>query len=43
MVAKLYHFEPPEWVTGSIGILFITTAIASSIIERRRMQRVQQD
>ncbi len=36
MLTKLYHFEPPEWFTGSIGLLFIATAIVSSILERQR-------
>lgn len=36
MLTKLYHFEPPEWFTGSIGLIFILTAIVSSVIERRR-------
>ncbi|HSW90427.1 MAG TPA: DUF475 domain-containing protein, partial [Candidatus Saccharimonadales bacterium] len=36
MLAKLYHIEPAEWFTGSIGLIFIATAVASSIIERRK-------
>lgn len=36
MFAKLYHIEPPEWMTGSIGIVFIATAVITSILERRR-------
>lgn len=36
MFAKLYHIEPPEWMTGSLGLIFIVTAIASSVLERRR-------
>ena len=36
MFAKLYHVEPPEWMTGSIGIVFIATAVITSILERRR-------
>jgi len=37
MLAKLYHIEPAEWFTGSIGLIFIATAVASSIIERRKV------
>jgi hypothetical protein len=36
MFVKLYHIEPPEWLTGSIGLIFIGTAVFSSIVERRR-------
>ncbi len=36
MLIKLYHIEPPEWFTGSIGLLFVATATVSSIIERQR-------
>lgn len=36
MIGKLYHIELPEWATGSIGVVFIGTAVATSIISRRR-------
>lgn len=36
MLAKLYHLELPEYITGSLGLIFITTAVISSIIEKRR-------
>lgn len=36
MFVKLYHIEPPEWMTGSLGLVFIITAITSSVLERRR-------
>lgn len=36
MFMKLYHVEPPEWLTGSLGLIFIATAVVSSIIEKRR-------
>lgn len=39
MLTKLYHFEPPEWFTGSIGLLFVLTAIVSSILERTRAKK----
>lgn len=35
MFLKLYHIEPPEWMTGSLGLVFIATAIISSVIEKR--------
>lgn len=38
MIAKLYHVEMPEYVTGSLGLIFITTAVVSSIIEKRRLK-----
>lgn len=36
MLAKLYHVELPEWMTGSLGLVFIATAIISSVLEKRR-------
>lgn len=38
MLAKLYHLELPEWVTGSLGLIFIITAVISSIIEKRAQE-----
>lgn len=35
MFIKLYHIEPPEWMTGSLGLVFIGTAVVSSVLERR--------
>lgn len=35
MLAKLYHIELPEWQTGSLGLVFIATAVISSVIEKR--------
>ena len=37
MIIKLYQVEPPEWLVGSIGIIFVATAVISSIIEKRRL------
>jgi hypothetical protein len=34
MILKLYHVELPEFVTGSLGLVFIVIAITSSIIEK---------
>lgn len=36
MVLKLYDVELKEWMTGSIGLVFIGLAIATGIIQRRR-------
>lgn len=35
MLVKLYHIEPPEALTGSLGLVFVATAIVSSVIEKR--------
>lgn len=39
MMIKLYHVELPEWFVGSIGLVFIGTAVISSIIEKRLQQK----
>lgn len=39
MLVKLYHIEPPEWFTGSLGLVFIVTAITSSVIEKRLTEK----
>lgn len=36
MLIKLYHIEPPEWFVGSLGLVFIATAVVSSVLEMRR-------
>lgn len=38
MIAKLYHVELPEWLTGSLGLIFIVTAIVTSVIEKRQLK-----
>lgn len=38
MLIKLYHVEPPEWMVGSLGLVFIATAVGSSIVEMRRAE-----
>lgn len=35
MLVKLYHIELPEWMTGSLGLVFILTAVISSVLEKR--------
>lgn len=35
MLGKIYGFEPPEWATGMVGMVFIATAITSSVLEKR--------
>ena len=39
MLVKLYHVELPEVVTGSLGLVFIGTAVVSSIIEKRQQDK----
>jgi len=39
MLVKLYHIEPAEWFTGSVGLLFIITAVISSILERKKLTK----
>ncbi len=39
MLVKLYHVEPPEWIVGSLGLVFILTAIISSVLESRRQNK----
>ncbi|USN96300.1 MAG: DUF475 domain-containing protein [Candidatus Nomurabacteria bacterium] len=36
MLAKLYYVEPPDWLTGSLGLIFIVTAVVTSILEKRQ-------
>lgn len=36
MLVRLYSFELPEWIVGSLGLVFIAMAIVSSVIESRR-------
>jgi uncharacterized protein len=39
MLAKLYHLELPEWMTGSLGLIFIATAIVTSVIEKNQQDK----
>ncbi len=39
MLAKLYHLELPEVVTGSLGLVFIMTAVGTSILEKNSMRK----
>lgn len=39
MLVKLYHIELPEWMTGSLGLVFILTAVITSILEKRSMTK----
>lgn len=41
MLVKLYHVEPPEWFIGSIGLIFVATAVVSSVLEKRREKSVR--
>jgi hypothetical protein len=37
MLIKLYHIELPEAITGSLGLVFIMTAVITSVIEKRQL------
>lgn len=39
MLIKLYHVELPEAVTGSLGLVFIMTAVITSILEKRSQDK----
>lgn len=41
MLAKLFHLELPEWITGGLGLLFIALAVGSSVIEAYRLERLE--
>lgn len=36
MLLKLYHIEPPDWLVGSLGIVFIVAAILASRFWQRQ-------
>ena len=38
MFVKLYQVNPPEWLTGSLGLIVISIAVISSIIEQKRLK-----
>lgn len=40
MMLKLYHVEIPEWIVGSLGIVFITAAVWWSIRHQRIAKNV---
>lgn len=39
MMIKLYGVELPEWLVGGLGLVFVVTAIVSSVLEKQRMDR----
>lgn len=39
MMIKIYGVELPEWMVGGVGLVFIVTAITSSVLEKKRMDR----
>lgn len=41
MIAKLFHVELPEWATGGLGLIFISLAIGSSVLEMRSINLQQ--
>lgn len=42
MLIKLYHIELPEWLVGSLGIIFIIFAILTSILRKRASRDMPQ-
>lgn len=36
MMVKIYGVELPEWLVGGLGLIFVATAVISSILEKRR-------
>lgn len=38
MILKVYGIELSEWLTGSLGLIFIVTAVISSVLEKRRIK-----
>lgn len=38
MLLKLYHVHLPEWLIGSLGVVFIGLSVASSVRQRRRAE-----
>lgn len=41
MLVKLYHVDPPEWLVGSIGLVFIATAVISSVLEMKKAENAK--
>ncbi len=37
MMIKIYGVELPEWMVGGVGLVFVVTAITSSVLEKKRM------
>ena len=35
MLAKLFHVELPEWLVGSLGVVFIALSVGTSVWEKR--------
>ena len=39
MMIKIYGAELPEWMIGGVGLVFVVTAVISSILEKKRLDR----
>lgn len=39
MFIKLYHVQPPEWFVGGIGLVFVMTAVISSVMEKKLQEK----
>ncbi len=42
MMAKLFHLELPEWMTGGLGLTFIILAVSSSVREAKRLEKAEE-
>ena len=42
MLLKLYHVHLPEWLIGSLGIVFIGLSVGTSVMQERRAMAVAQ-
>lgn len=40
MLLKLYRVHLPEWLVGSLGVVFIGLAVASSVVQQRRHSEI---
>ena len=38
MIAKLFHLELAEWATGGLGLLFVSLAVGSSVLEAQSIR-----
>lgn len=37
MMIKIYGIELPEWIVGGVGLVFVITAVTSSVLEKKYM------
>ncbi len=39
MMIKIYGVELPEWMVGGVGLVFVATAVISSVLEKKRLDK----